>query len=266
MKQGFVLYNGDFFPSEEVLFSGNIFNQFIFSEKIRAVKTHLPFWEEHLRLWEFKFKLFGLPIPKFLNELKRQIERTLTKNKLFQNAEISLTFLNQPECIGYLIAAKEFSIPNFNTNGINIDLFDKVPKAISPLSSIKEGSEPYWKIIHGQQDLKYEFLVTNTSNCILESPGKNIFIIKGTEIFTPSPSTGAYVDISKKLVRQISEKIGLKFSEVEMLDEKELLEADEIFLCSSLHGVQWVKGFKNKRYFCKTVRQINEEFNSALLV
>lgn len=269
----FILYNGDFFLEKEKLFDQQYLVNKLFSEEIRSIKSIMPFWKEHLQLLIFKFNLRNIGLPTFLqnegNELKRQIERSLTKNKLFKSAVVSITIFHNQNKISYLISVVGSDSNKFllNKDGLIVEIYDKVTKAISPLSSLSEGSEPFWKLLrsHQKQQPGIEFLLTNTEGSIIESWKKNIFIIKDKQIITPAISTGAYVDISLRIVKRISKNLGLDFIEVNQVLRSDLISAHEFFLCNCVKGIEWVKGFENKRYFSKTTRLINEEFNRQLI-
>lgn len=273
MTPKFILYNGDFFPEGKKLFDHQPFQNKLFSEELRSIKSQIPFWEEYVRLLIFKFKLHNMDLPLFLqnkgSELKRQIERTLTKNKFFKSAVVVITFLQDQDKTAYLISVDGENSSRFllNKDGLIVEIFDKVPKAISPLSSLSEGSEPFWRILQSLQKQKpgIEFLLTNTDGSIVEACKKNIYLIKNNQVLTPSASTGAYVDISMKVIRETCINNSIGFIELDQLDKADLLNASEVFLGSSIKGIEWVKGFENKRYFCKTIRFINEEFNRLLI-
>ncbi len=271
MSPKFIFYNGDFFPESEKLFGYQFLQKKLVAEEIRTSKSKMPFWNEFVQLILFKLKLYDLDIPFFLEKegsgLKRQIERTLIKNKLFKDALVTVSLFREQGKTSYLISVSENTQPAFalNKNGLVVDIFDKVSKAISPLSSLSEGSIPFWEIMDKHKKSNIELLLTNTNGSIIEGYKKNIYIIKKDEVLTPAMATGAYVDLSAIAVKKACENIGIRVAEINMLKVSDLLNANELFFCNCINGIEWIKGFQHKRYFCKTIRLINEEFNRLLI-
>ena len=102
-KGKYILANGTFIPTDEFRISPAESEAFLFSEKIRAVRTNFPFFAETLELIKLKLFLFNQSFPEFTNHdgagLKRQLERTLTKNKFFLGAVFTISFFNLNEMV-----------------------------------------------------------------------------------------------------------------------------------------------------------------------
>jgi branched-chain amino acid aminotransferase len=269
----FDLIDGQFIKHGDKIFGTDFPDQLLFIESIRAIRNRLMFWDEHLVLINLQLQLLNQKMPAFMKndarELKRQIERTLVKNKFFKSAKIDLFLLANDKSISYLVrtGAIDSTSYEFNNEGIVIEPFKRTFKSDSPLSSLRTGSDPYWKIGRAFQSSSLtEPVLLNEKGCLLEAPERNLYLIQGTEIHTAAPGSGIYIDPSREMIRKICEKTGLSFHEDEFLSEGHLLQADEVFLAGDLHGIQWVKGFGMKRYLNKTVRRINDLLNHELLV
>ncbi len=274
MRTNFLLNNGQFEQANEKVFPVDFFENILFCQQVRSVRDQLPFWNEHLQLIELKLRLLGANPAPFLHnkgkELKRQIERTLTKNKFFKSSHIKLYLTRENETIGYVIQANPIESTSFtlNTVGLSINIFEKAPKDFSLLSSLDFGSMPIWKIAKAEK-LKTDYdelLLINSKQAILEAPGKNIYVIIDNQIFTPSPTCGAYIDPVQSAIGKTLEISGMGLTTTGDLREEDLLNADEVFVANSLSGIEWVKAFKQKRYFNKKVKIIQKEFNRLLLV
>lgn len=268
----YLLIDGQFYVAEEAQVPAHLLGHLLFAEEIRAVRNELPFWEKHLELFALKLNLLNQPVPAFLQyegkELKRQIERMLVKNKYFKSAFISFYLFRAAEKFSYILKCRASQSVGYelNKNGLSLAVSDKIIKGVSSLSAIDWGSEPFWKLARqaGQSGFD-ELVLVNPQNSLLETPGKNIYFLKGDTVFSPSPEAGAYTDVSQSAVRQVCEKLKLNFQFKEDLKEGFLLAADEVFLASSLYGIEWVKSYQNKRYHYKTVRLIQENFNQLLI-
>ncbi|WP_159519258.1 aminotransferase class IV [Sunxiuqinia indica] len=274
MRTNFLLNNGQFEQANEKVFPFDFLENVLFCEQIRSVRNLLPFWSEHLQLIELKLRLLGAnPAPFLQNngkELKRQIERTLTKNKFFKSSHIKLYLTRENETIGYVIQANPIESTSFalNTVGLSVNIFEKAPKDFSLLSSLDFGSMPIWKIVEAEKlKASYdELLLINSKQAILETPGKNIYVVRENQVLTPSPTCGAYIDPVQSAIAKTLKISGMELTATEDLREEYLLKADEVFVANSLNGIQWIKAFKQKRYFNKKVKVIQQEFNRLVLV
>lgn len=267
----FDLIDGQFIKRDDKAFGTDIPEQLLFVESLRAIRNQLMFWDEHRILLNLQFQLLNQAPPAFMKnearELKRQIERTLVKNKFFKSARIDLYLYTSSNGISYLIRTKpiESIMYELNHEGFVILPFDRTFKASSPLSSLRMGSDPYWKILKAfQPSFGSEPVLQNEKGCLLEAPERNLFLIRGTTVYTVLPGSGVYINPARETIRKICGKAGISFNEVEFLSEEDLLRADEVFLAGDIHGIQWIKGFEMKRYLNKTIRRINDLLNQEL--
>jgi len=73
-----------------------------------------------------------------------------------------------------------------------------------------------------------EAICLESSGCIAEGVGENVFIVKDGEILTPPTSTGALAGITAQVVTELCEKLGIKLT-VANLTPFMLFTADEAF-------------------------------------
>ncbi|MBW8333794.1 MAG: aminotransferase class IV [Prolixibacteraceae bacterium] len=274
MNEGnYILVNGSFVPMAEYRISLRESDGFLFSERIRAVRSAFPFFRETLEMIKQKLMIFNQTFPELTEndgaELKRQMERTLTKNKHFLGAVLSLRFRISEQKIQYSIqSAKNENIGYvLNDKGLYVAVFDTIRKSVSSLSNTSLGSEINWRIAENypKDVASDEFLLLNTDDQIIEAVGSNIYLIKGSRIKGTSIYHGAYADISKPLMLNLFNKLQLNYSEKDGITDQDMKDADEIFLVSAIDGIRWVVGFEGKRYFNNTIRKINDLFVRSLL-
>jgi len=274
MSDNFLLIDGQFFRNSEKHFQISLIDKLIFDERIRAIRNLMPFWNQHMDLITLKMKLFNQPAPQFLahqgKELKRQIERSLVKNKLFRSALVRVCFIQNENKISYLIKADPIDAVDYPLNqaGLRVDVFDKITKGISPLSSLDIGSAALWNIVNAELKTSEfgELLIRNEEASIIEAVSKNIYALVRNKILTPAPQTGAYIDISQQKIQLIAERLQIELQFTDKLNEEMLLGADELFLVNAIDGIRWIKAFKNKRYFSKRIKTIHQEWNKLLLI
>lgn len=269
MSQGkYILVDGTFVSSADYRLTIAEMQELHFSEKFRAIRSAIPFFSETLELLKLKLLYYNRVFPEFTADngsgLKRQLERTLTKNKHFMGAIITLTFRFSGQKVHYTIQSEKTEPVGYELNdkGMYIEIINPIQKSVSSLSSLSLGSEIYWKIAacHIKESAADELLIVNTSNCIVEAPESNIYLIRGKSVKGASANDGAYTDITKPRMLEVFNKLKLSYIEEEVT-ETDLREAEELLIVNSIRGVRWVIGFEEKRYFNQTIRKINDLFN-----
>lgn len=272
-KGKYILANGTFIPSDEYRISLQESNALLFSERIRAVRTNFPFFAETLEIIKLKLLLFNQSFPEFTEKggagLKRQLERTLTKNKLFLGAIFSISFYFLNEKIQYIIESEKFEPADFELNekGLFIEIFDKIKKPSSSLSSSSFGSEIYWNIArnHLKSTMIDQLLLVNTEDHIIEALESNLYLINGDQIRGASCEHGAFLDISQPILFDIFSKLHLRYSENEAITIQDIRMAEEIMIVNAVEGIRWIVGLEGKRFFNHTIRKISDIFGRSLL-
>lgn len=270
-----ILVDGQFVKEEDPILNINDLNQLILKIPIRINRNILMFFPEHVSDICRYFSILGCEIPSFLEqggkELKRQIERALIRNKLFKSAVVSLYFFQGSQGIRYLIQTGALKADGYELNreGLVLELETGIFKATAEtsLSAFRIGSEPYWKILQaGAADHQMVRILLNQKGSLLEAPDRNLYLICGEQVLTPAPLSGACINPAQKHILEAVHHSGLTSQEEPFLNPEELRKADEIFLAGDLHGIQWVKAFREKRYLNRKIRLIEENFRKDLPV
>lgn len=82
-----------------------------------------------------------------------------------------------------------------------------------------------------------EALVTNTRSELCEGTGSNVFVVTGGRVLTPPLGSGCLAGITRELLLEAAAD-GPSPVEESVLTVQDLLDADEVFLTSSLRDVQ----------------------------
>jgi branched-chain amino acid aminotransferase len=268
----YILVNGSFIPAEEYRISLKESDAFLFSEKFRAVRTSFPFFAETLEIIKLKLLVYNQTFPEFIGNngsgLLRQLERTLTKNKLFLGALLTVTFNSQDGKIHYRIVPEKYEPADFELNekGLFVEVFDKLKKPSASLSNLSLGSEIYWNIARNQirGTMTDQMLLVNTEDQVIEALESNLYLVNGDQIRGASCDQGAFLDISQPLLLSIFTKLQLHYSENVPITIHDIRLADEIMLVNAIDGVRWIVGFEGKRYFNHTIRKISDFFAKSL--
>ncbi len=272
-KGKYILVDGVFVPTAEFRISLAEAEAMHFSEKFRAVRSSIPFFKETFDLIRLKLLYYNKVFPEFTDEdgagLRRQLERTLTKNKHFMGAIVTLTFRFAEQDVHYTIQSEKTEPVGYELNekGLYIEIINPIQKSISSLSSLSLGSEIYWNVAasHLKESTADELLIINTFNSIVEAPESNIYLINGKAVRGAGSKQGAYIDITKPLMLNLFSRLNLEYSEDQGITDVNLREAEEFLIVNSIKGIRWVIGFEDKRYFNHTIRKINELFSQKVL-
>jgi Branched-chain amino acid aminotransferase/4-amino-4-deoxychorismate lyase len=272
-KGKFILVNGSFVSLSDYRITLEEAAALNFSEQFRVMRSNFPFFDETLEIIKLKLFLLNQAFPDFIDDdgadLKRQMERTLTKNKHFLGAILTLTFrfLNGQTKFEIQSESTPSAIYDLNDKGLYAEIFDKIQKPVSSLSTLTLGSVAYWQISqeYCSASTADEFIIVNTQDSILEIPYGNLYLIKGDSVLGASPDDGAYVDVTKSALLDIFGKLNLKFSEHVPITPEAVENADEVFCVNAIQGIRWIIGISGKRYFNATTRKINELFSKLAI-
>lgn len=272
-KGKYILIDGSFSRTDDYRISIDEADALHFSEKFRVIRSRMPFFNETLDLIRLKLLYFNQIFTEFTADdgagLRRQIERTLTKNKHFLGAIVILTFRFVDKKVHYTIQSEKTEPDGYELNikGLYTEIITPIQKSIASLSSLSLGSEIYWNVAacHLKESTSDELLIINTLGNIIEAPESNLYLIKESQVFGVGTNQGAYEDITKPEMIEIFKQLNLDYSEELTITEEVLREADELMLVNSIKGLRWVIGFEEKRYFNNITRKISEQFQKRRL-
>lgn len=253
----FVCFNGRFIAEEEPIFNAQNrsfrYGDGIF-ETIKVYHKKILFEEYH-----FERLLLGLQLLHITHSystalLSQNIVELCKKNNCSELARVRLAIYrsrhNEAE---YIIEAsslfKEFV--QWNQNGLTIGIYPYARKNTDAFSNLKTANfipyvlaEKYAKE-NGMDDA----IVLNAFDKLCDASKANIFLIKQKALFTPALHQGCINGVMRKFLIDEIKQMGYPIYQTE-ISEKELLEADEVFLTNSVYDMRWVKSCKGKNYAC----------------
>jgi len=277
------IYNGVFVSENEQIGCFNnrafLYGDAVF-ETLRVRNRDILFFEEHLSRLVSAMKVLKYDIPEkftvFKSKLETEIISLLNRNKIFKAARVRITVFrkqggfytpqtNEPE---YVISAYELDEEFFvlNNKGFNISVFDEIKKPINIFSPYKTGNSLIFTLagIHKNSIAADDCIILNENGQIAESISSNIFIVRDKVLLTPPLSSGCINGIIRKFIIDTAYGNNIKFAE-ENISEKDLLQAEEVFLTNSVSGIRWVVAYKHKRYFKRLSVFFTEKLNEYIL-
>jgi branched-chain amino acid aminotransferase len=149
-----------------------------------------------------------------------------------------------------------------NAKGKEVDIFMDLKKDKTHLSNFKtkNGLIYIMAAITAKEKGLDDYLITNYSGGILESTNSNLFVVSNGVLYTPGLEEGCLAGTMRMQIINLALENNIKVYECNILPQN-LLVADEIFLTNAIHGIQWVSGYRTKRYFNTTARKLVDLLN-----
>ncbi|GGH19134.1 4-amino-4-deoxychorismate lyase [Sphingobacterium alkalisoli] len=147
--------------------------------------------------------------------------------------------------------------------GLIVDLYTEYKKSYSDLSGIKSNNSLIY-VLAGLHKKKFSFddvLLLNQEGYLCEALTSNIFVYYEKTLYTPALSEGCIDGVMRRVVMDMAEHEGIPVVEAQISPEI-MKRADEIFCTNAVQGIQWVMGYKQKRYFNKMARILEEKLIS----
>lgn len=277
-KEDFVLINGEFLETSSPYLKENrsfMYGDGLF-ESIRVINGNPFNLENHILRLQEGAKLLSIDLPESHNSayFNSKIKSLLEKNNLKAGARIRLSvFRNdggyyKPEnnTCSYMLTAD--LLPNnlykINEEGLLVDVYDEIHKHKNILSNYKT-SNALHSIMAGNfanKNALNDCFILNSNRHIVESISANIFLVSNGVLYTPPLSDGCIGGTMRMHVINLALKNNYKVYETSLLPQN-LMVADEIFFTNAIQGIQWVGGYKSKRYFNKVSKNLLALINQA---
>lgn len=244
---GLIVYlNGKFVPEEEGKISifdhGLLYGDGVF-EGLRSYNGKIFKLDEHLERLYKSGKAIALEIPLKFEELKNAVIETVRINNL-RDSYIRIVVTRGVGDLG--LDPRKCKTPTIFIIASSIQLYPEslYEKGIDLVTvatrrNLNEALNPAIKSLNYLNNIlakieannagATEGLILNQFGYVSECTGENIFIVKKDNLITPPISAGALEGITRKVVMEIGENIGLKVKE-ENLTRYDIYTSDECFL------------------------------------
>jgi branched-chain amino acid aminotransferase len=277
----YLSYNGELILAKEFRISpdNRAFNygDGIF-ETIRCLNSKPLFFAKHYQRLRNALYELQIDLPaQFSEEFFRiNIHKLLQKNRIYKGARIRLNIFRSEgglytpmdNTAQYVMSVKALSDEEFvlNSEGITIDVFDKIRKPINSLAQFKTNNAllyvlaAKWKARMRIGDC----IIKNQDGFLLEGVSSNIFCVIDKKIITPAIESGCVNGTMRATIFEIADRIKIPLVETLKLNEKVLLQADEIFFTNAIQGVVWTVSYKDRRYFHFVASKLLTELNKLV--
>ena len=186
------------------------------------------------------------------------------KCRLSLDRAIGGTYLPESNEVEYFIEVQALDSYGFvlNKKGKEVDIFTEYKKQNDSLANYKTKNGLVYVLaaISAKEKGLDDYLITNTTNGIIEATSSNLFVVSNGVLYTPGLEEGCLAGTMRMQVINLALKSGIKVYECNILPQN-LLVADEIFLTNAITGLTWVSGYRTKRYFNNVTRKLVDLLN-----
>jgi branched-chain amino acid aminotransferase len=238
-----------------------------FFETMRVFEGNIPFIGLH---WERIIKAknvlrINLPIEWDFNYFQNQINY-LIKQSGYSNARIRLQIYREAEGFYYpensitnwfaIISEIKSSLYELGTYGIKLVINPEIKNSNDILTEVKSTNSLRYILaaMYGKEHNANDSIILNHRGNICETSNSNIFMIHNNILYTPPFVKNCLDGIMRKKIIGIASKLKIEVSVQEISVEK-LLSAEEVFICNTIQGIQWVQEIDGKIFYNKEIAE-----------
>jgi branched-chain amino acid aminotransferase len=252
LKTGVLVFlNGQFVPEERAVVS--VFDRsFLYGDGLfetMRVFRGKPFrWEQHMERLQRGAVFLKIKLPHTSDALLRFADELIAKNNL-------------PDALLRLTLSRGVGVRGYSPKGADSST---VVMSLHPAPAFDANNPPRWKLIASSHRLPAnealaqfktcnklaqilaraeadaagadEALLLNTDGFVVEGASSNLFWIEGDSIFTPPLAAGILPGVTRAVVLEICQQLGLRTSEAN-INAKQLRCMDGVFVSLSSFGV-----------------------------
>jgi branched-chain amino acid aminotransferase len=248
-----------------------------FFETIRIMDGTIPFWDVHFKRIKATCSALNLELsPVFESAfLKKSLLQLMYNQNIDQGGRLRLTIFREgggaytPETnrAGYIAEVVPYFPNQFvvSDRGASLGTFTEMRKMPSKLSRFKlMGNHVSLQAATWAKSEGYsEAILLNASDRIAETTSGNIFTVKAGKVKTPSLKEGGVAGVMRMTIINLCLQHGIPVYEADM-DERDILDAEEVFFTNAIVGIQWVTSFKHKRFYHKLSDRLVSRLNDLV--
>jgi branched-subunit amino acid aminotransferase/4-amino-4-deoxychorismate lyase len=241
----------------------------VFSGKVLFLETHMA------RIVDTLSVLKIIPPENFSVEtLRNQIQGLIKRNKIEHGGRVRVTFyrkstgfyMPKSDDLGIFIEADAIMNNDFELShqGKMVDIYPDMRKDLNRLSVFKTLNTQLYVMsaLYAREKSLDESLIQNAKLAIIESTSSNIFIVSNGVLYTPSIEDGCIAGTMRMNIINLALEQKIKVYEC-TINPHNLLTADEFFLTNAAKGIEWVVGYRTKRYYNDMAKRLIAALNES---
>lgn len=275
MSSVFINYNGQLVAEDEKIvtidnralrYGDGLFESMLWKDgDIRFLDLHIERLQKGLQLLQFEeFSSFDAFF------VRSRVEELVRKNNMMgQQVRVRLIVfrdgggLYAPESNRPVYCIQVARVPASLRDkklGLIVDVYTDFKKPYSELSHLKSNNA-LMLVMAGLYKKRFAFdevLILNQTGFLCEGLSSNVFVYYEKTLYTPALSEACVDGVMRRVVMDMAKDEGIPVVEAQ-INAEIMKEADEIFCTNAVQGVQWVMGYKQKRYFNRISRTLQEK-------
>lgn len=256
---------------------GHLYGDGLF-ETIRVVNGKPVNVDVHISRLLDGMSALKMRIPTYLTKefFQEKFNELIKKSKIKHGAKIRLSIdrvsggIFQPSTneVTYFIEIYPLSNNLFTLNqkGLEVDLYNTIKKDKINISNFKTKSAllNVMASIEAKEKGLDSMLLTCRNGYVIEGISSNLFITSNSVLYTPGIDEGCVGGTMRMKVINLAIENNLRVYE-SSITPQHLLMADEVFLTNAIVGIQWVSGFRTKRYTNTISARLLSLLNQSLI-
>jgi branched-chain amino acid aminotransferase len=159
----------------------------------------------------------------------------------------------------YYIEVYPYEVNHFelNAKGLEVDIYQDIKLQKNFLSNYKtKAGLPYvMAALAAKEKGLDDLFLSNDKGNILETSSCNIFIVSNGVLYTPGLDEGCLAGTMRMQIINLAIANNIKVYECTILPQN-LLAADEIFVTNAIRGINWIGGYRTKRFYNNMSRKL----------
>ncbi|MFM7105413.1 MAG: aminotransferase class IV [Flavobacteriales bacterium] len=240
-----------------------------FFETMRVFSGKVLFLENHMARINDTLSVLKIAPPEnfSVETLRNQIQGLIKRNRIEQGGRVRVTFyrkstgfyMPKSDDLGIFIEADSLMNNDFELShqGKIVDIFPDMRKDLNRLSVFKTLNTQLYVMsaLYAREKSLDESLIQNAKLAIIESTSSNLFIVSNGVLYTPSIEDGCIAGTMRMNVINLALEQKIKVYEC-TINPHNLLTADEFFLTNAAKGIEWVVGYRTKRYYNEMAKRL----------
>ena len=245
-------------------------------ESIRVINGSVYNFKAHYERLSQGAEVLGLECPNYFSEdfFKTEIAKLVAANNIQAGGRVRLqlfrqgsgAYLPETDHPSFLISAQplETNLFQLNSEGLLFDIYSDVKKEKNIFSNLKTSNALLYILAmnDAKKNQRDGSFILNQKGNIIEAANSNIFLVSNGVLYTPPLSDGCVGGTMRMNLINVALKQKIKVYESSITPQN-LLAADEILLTNAIRGVQWVGGYKTKRYYNQMAKTILGHINEG---
>jgi len=273
-------YNGNFkdqsldhFNNRGFLFGDSVF------ETIKVVNNKIIYWEEHYLRIMSSMRILRIEIPSLYTSdfFEEEIRKTNLKIDSFFTGRVRLTIFRREGGLYlpdyndpiFVINSQKTDQKFFNVNlqSYKVDLFKDYQIQSNLISNLKTNNRVVNVIgsIYAKENDLDNCILLNDQKFVSEFLNGNIFIVKDSQVITPTISSGCLNGVMRNKIIELINKLTNLEIEEKNFSPYELISSDEIWVSNSISGIIPVTEYRRKKFSNKVaitiIKYLNKQFS-----